>query len=94
MLLGLQAKLTAFGGVLLGVLYLFVRLKFLKAGKERAETIAETLGARNHVIVVQRKIEKEEKRDLLLEEKAIEEKADVETPEEFQGFDNLSDDSW
>lgn len=94
MLFGLQAKLTAFGGALLGVLYIFVRMKSLKAGKERAETIADTLRARNHVVKVQRKIEREEKRDLLLKEKDIEEKADVETPEEFQGFDNLSDSEW
>lgn len=94
MLLGLQAKLTAAGGVVLGLLYLFLRIKGLKAGKERAETVAETLRARNHVVVVQRKIEKEEKKDLLLKEKDIEERADVETPEEFQGFDNLSDDAW
>jgi hypothetical protein len=88
-LVGIQAKLAAAGAAVLAVLALWVRLQAVKNQRDRAVVVAETLKARHHTVLVQRKIKREEEKRLVTLKGDIEKevKKDV---KDFKGLDNLS----
>ena len=90
MFLGLKAKLAGLGVFLLSLLALIARFKIVKAQRDRAIVVVETLKARQHVIKVQKKLKKE------VEVKVVSRRANIikelkKEGEEFEGIDNLSD---
>lgn len=89
-LLGFKAKAAAFGAAALTILAFVVRLKFVTMQRDEATKVAETLKHRNKVIVDQRKIKREEEKQLLGELSKI--KEEIEKPdEEFEGLENFNE---
>jgi hypothetical protein len=88
-LVGLQAKAAAIGAAVLVVLGFLLRLKMVTHQRDKAKVVAETLKARHHVAVVQKKIKREEEKKLLKELSSIEKEIEKDD-DEFQGVDNLT----
>ncbi len=88
-LVGMQAKMAAFGAALLVVLGFFVRLKLVTSQRDKAVATASVLKSRNKVIVEQKKIKREEEVTLLKELTSIKEELEKDD-EEFQGLDNFN----
>jgi len=89
-MIGLQAKLYAIGAALLAGLAFFVRFQAVKNQRDKAELQRDVLKARSHVAVVQKKIERAAKKELIKKKKEIKEKIS-QPKEEFEGIDSLSD---
>ncbi len=89
-LLGLKAKLAAFGAAALFVLGLIVRLKVVKAKAKRLKAANRTLKARAKTEQIQKKIKREEEKNLIGEIAKIE--AELKKPaEEFKGLEVFND---
>lgn len=89
MLAGFQAKLYTLGAAIIGVLFLMLRIEGLKNKNEKLTTVAETLKARQHVEKIQKKIKREEKKELV-SRKADIVKALKKKREDFEGLHNLN----
>ena len=90
MFLGLKTKLAGLGVFLLSLLAFIARFKIVKAQRDRAIVVVETLKARQYVIKVQKKLKRE------VEVKVVSRRANIikelkKEGEEFEGIDNLSD---
>ena len=89
-LVGLQAKAAAVGAAVLVILGFIVRLKLVTHQRDKAVTVAETLKARHHVAVVQKKLKREEEKKLIAEITEIE--ADLaKDGEDFTGVEGFND---
>lgn len=90
MLLGLKAKLAAFGTALVALSALLLRLKYLKNKTERLERISDTLKARHSAEQTKKRLIKKER------ERFVSRTADIvreiEKPdEEFEGVSSLGE---
>ena len=81
--------MAALGAALLVILGFLLRLKMVTNQRDKAKVVAETLKARHHVAIVQKKIKREEEKKLYSRKAAIKREIEKDEPD-FKGIDNLS----
>ena len=89
------AKIKLWGGVV-GLIILTVLSVFgatMKGQRDRARREVDTLKTTVHSERVKKKIVKEKKKELSLKESEIKERVKKEKREDFEGIDNLTDNS-
>lgn len=85
----MKAKMAAVMAAFLAMAAFFLRLKYLEHQNEKMQHRANVLEARHHIDKVSKDIQRKKRKELSLQEKAIE-KEKEKTPEEFSGYDNFS----
>lgn len=85
----MKAKLAAFGAAFLAVLAFVIRMQVLKRQNEKLRDRANRLEARHHINKVSKSIERKKKKELSLQEKAIEKEKEKD-PKEFKGYEGFS----